>query len=243
MRAYLKMLIFAGLAVAAWAVLTPTWVRAAGEVDWSLFEAHDPTSTISIDHAPYDKALRRSVLPVGKTKRRISKGAIGGPSLPNRAFTRANVDEILRRSANEFVNSNRGIRNWGGKFQVSLVYGWSEALFPNWDQDLKVHLMTHADPALVARLGTAERFEAKIYDWVIADLMGGDLKRGNASLNSAALLGTDLESSYYLALTQGLSTNVLPPHVIEILRGITRNTERPGRPQVEVQECGEGDCR
>ena len=79
---------------------------------------------------------------------------------------------------------------------------------------------------------------------MIADLMGGDLKRGDASLNSAALLGTDMEeSSYYLALAQGLSTNALPPHVIEILRGITRNTERPGRPQVEVQECGEGDCK
>ncbi len=117
----------------------------------------------------------------------LYQGSIGGPSLPNQAFTGENVNRLLKKSAKEFVNSNRGVKFWGTKARVSLLYEMGKSAFPNWETDLTTHLNVFANATLRANLAGAETFTPKIYDWSIADTKDGTLSSGPA-LNTAANL-------------------------------------------------------
>ncbi|MEE8259086.1 MAG: DUF547 domain-containing protein [Sphingomonadales bacterium] len=117
----------------------------------------------------------------------LYQGSIGGPSLPNRAFTGENVNRLLKQSAKEFVNSNRGVKFWGTTARVSVLYDLGKSAFPNWETDLAAHLNVFANATLRVNLAGAETFTPKLYDWSIADTKGGTLSSGPA-LNTAANL-------------------------------------------------------
>ena len=93
----------------------------------------------------------------------LYQGAIGGPSLPNRAFTGVNVNRLLKHSAAEFINSNRGVKVWGNKTKVSMTYEWGKAAFPNWERDLARHLADVANPSGRTNIVNSSSFSAKFH--------------------------------------------------------------------------------
>ena len=118
----------------------------------------------------------------------LYQGAIGGPSLPNRAFTAENVHAVLRSAASEFVNSNRGFKMWSGKARVSQTYEWGAAAFPDWENDIVSHLTEFAKSSRKASLAKATGVKANLYDWGIADTKGGTLSAGPAHSTAAGFL-------------------------------------------------------
>ena len=102
------------------------------------------------------------------------RGDIGGPSIRKSAYTGANVGEQLAYSANEFVNSLRGVEAWGGSLLVSRIYEEAAPYyFPNFETDLKAHLAAHAEEEVTRLLATNDKVKYNEYEIDIADLAGG----------------------------------------------------------------------
>lgn len=101
------------------------------------------------------------------------RGVIDGPSIQRVAFTGDNVDALLALSAEEFVNSLRGVERWGGALRVSPFYEESASFFfPNSDS-LRTHMAQYARDDV--RDLIMETSEVR-YKWVEGDI--ADLQRG-----------------------------------------------------------------
>jgi len=116
-------------------------------------------------------------------------GAVGGPNIRVNAYTGDNVAESLQANAIEFVNSLRGFKMWSGSGRVSDHYKLGERYFPNFEQDIKRHLLTYARPDTRRDLERAKSFKIKNYDWGIADLKNGDTFNGGSFNTSSGTLG------------------------------------------------------
>jgi len=120
----------------------------------------------------------------------LYQGYIGSPSIRQRAYTAENVMRALQSNANDFVNSNRGTFMAGKRgYRVSGFYQRSAAFFPNFEQDLKQHLLEHLRDSERADLEQAPALIANIDDWSITDIYGTTRNfGGGAATNSAAFL-------------------------------------------------------
>lgn len=177
------------------------------------------------------------------------QGAVGGPRLPNRAYTGENVWRLLEENRAEFVNSNRATRPDRGRLHVSRLYAWGYDLFDRDPGRLLAHLRRHAEGVFAPPIGNADpdALVFDLYDWHVADLIDGNTIKGGWS-NFAALGGLPPEVWDFIEPSmdreRARTANPLPPQVFTLLAGIREHTERPGRPQVAVEECAPGaDCR
>ncbi len=103
------------------------------------------------------------------------RGDVGGPSIQRRAFTGANVDELLDISAKEYVNSLRGVEAYGGNLLVSVIYEEAAPFYyPQLGQDFRAHLATHADEDVKALMAEKSGTKTNQYDYTVADLAAGD---------------------------------------------------------------------
>ncbi len=120
----------------------------------------------------------------------LYQGIIGGPNILNRAYTAKNVYEELERNAVNFINSNRGTYGKNKKaFRVSSLYERNEVFFPNFDEDLRAHLLEHLEGFTRHQLQDATRIRTNIDDWHITDVYGTERTYGGGvSTNEAALL-------------------------------------------------------
>ena len=104
------------------------------------------------------------------------RGDLAGPSIQDRAYNGRDVDDMLKRSASEFVNSLRGVGKAGGELRVSEIYEEARPrLFPNWPVDLRQHLATHADDEVSELLAKYDRVGFSQYQETVADMAGGDV--------------------------------------------------------------------
>ncbi len=157
----------------------------------------------------------------------LFQGVIGGPNLRNEAYRGKKIYQQLQENAKEFINSNRGTRSWrSGEMRVSYFYTVNRELFPNFDTDLKNHLLRHSNGDYAEKITNANEFRAKINDWYIADLFEGTMSRGNSSnTNLAALLGSVKSqdgdvSDNFIRLAQKFSIDNMrfPPHVMDFIK-------------------------
>lgn len=121
----------------------------------------------------------------------LYQGIIGGPNIRKNAYTGLNVWNNLARNAAEFVNSNRGTDpGRGTEFNVSSLYERNAAYFPDFQSDLKEHLLGYLEPPEKYKLQEAEKLKPNIDDWNVTDLYGSRPQIGGSfASNSAALLG------------------------------------------------------
>ncbi len=162
------------------------------------------------------------------------QGAIGGPNLPNQAFTGDTVWKILTKGAVEFVNSNRGVRPKKNKLQVSLIYDWFAEAFPGTGYSLMGHIYALADPAFLGDISHISRAEPGYYDWIIADMIGGVLHQGRES--SSTLINDQL-----FRISPGTTNTLrgLPPQALQLLEEVVLNNDLPQRvPLITTEECG-----
>ena len=176
----------------------------------------------------------------------LYQGAIGGPSLSNRAFTGKNVHSILRSKADEFINSNRGFRGT----KVSLLYEWGQAAFPDWEDDLARHLVSFAIPESQTSLRSSDAFTTGLYDWNIADILGGTLSAGpkdDTAVNilAAGALGPRGQNLLNALYRGGMiAPGYLSQHTLELLSSVARKWEEmPEREGIVYsEECGTDPC-
>jgi len=117
-------------------------------------------------------------------------GTIGGPNLRIRAFTRTNVWEYLDRNAREFIGSLRGVQFDDNVAKVSTLYKTHADLFPNFDADLRTHMVEVANPKMAERIRQTDTFKTTVKDWYLADLYSGTFGTGSAAMVGPAALLT-----------------------------------------------------
>ena len=120
----------------------------------------------------------------------LYQGVIGGPSIRNTAYTGRHVWGDLIDNALEFINSNRGTEGQSETvFRASALYARNEPYFPDFDTDLRQHLLRYLDGDEREELRSASRIETDIEDWTVTDLYGSYVEVGGSiSDNSAALM-------------------------------------------------------
>ncbi|MBV1911374.1 MAG: DUF547 domain-containing protein [Kangiellaceae bacterium] len=118
------------------------------------------------------------------------QGIIGGPNIRTSAYTGALVYQQLDENAEEFINSNRGTFKGSSDYmRVSSLYQRNHMLFPNYNIDLKKHLMDFTVGEYEDYLKNAKYFKANIKDMHLANMRAGTRDYGGSSAtNSAALL-------------------------------------------------------
>jgi hypothetical protein len=120
----------------------------------------------------------------------LYQGNIGGPNIRRSAYTGKDVYRALKNNAMEFINSNRGTYSKDERvFEVSVLYDRNRVFFPDFDSDLKSHLLTYLEEPERSELQAASTLKPDIDDWSVADLSGSyrDLG-GSFADNRAALL-------------------------------------------------------
>lgn len=179
-------------------------------------------------------------------------GTVGSPNIRTKAFTAERLTEQLRENAAEFVNSLRGVRFWDDEARISLHYKMGAKFFPEFQRDVKKHMIQFADPLLAKKLAAAKRFNPKGYDWSIADLKNGDSYGGSShNTNPGALVhfietpdaaapgGAKLNLNTYITDPSVInhSASGLPPHVSRFFNKLKeRNSLRQRKTKVTIEE-------
>lgn len=120
----------------------------------------------------------------------LYQGIIGGPNIRKSAYTADNVQKNLKINATEFINSNRGTYPKNEEvFRASSLYDRNRDYFPNFQQDLRKHLLTFLEGQEKAELEASTTIKPDISDWTVTDLYGSYPELGGSlAENSAALL-------------------------------------------------------
>lgn len=138
------------------------------------------------------------------------RGDIGSPALQNYAYTGGNVHEVLKIQADEFANALRGFNLGGKNRKVSKLYFEAQPFFfPNFETDVKAHLLKYARPEVAEDLRVERPFIQDRYDDVVADLVGGSRPR---IARSTVTSGGDYNEA-------------LPDEVVRLLRELNTKTQ------------------
>lgn len=201
----------------------------------------------------------------------LFQGFAGGPNIRRAAYDGKRVKHQLQDNAEEFINSNRGVHRRDRLLKVSHLYDVNAALFPNFEQDLKAHLLRFVSDGYRERIASSSRITTSITNYAIADIHNGYKGRGSAvSTNPAALLGAIRSSgngttaeghfgpSTYISNDGGAMTATLMPrmqtlsqyggrfpnHVVQYLKKIDarrRASEQDGEVTVEEMDDDRGE--
>lgn len=100
-----------------------------------------------------------------RTHYSVNCASLSCPNLATRAYTAANMNQMLDDGARAYVNSPRGAEVQDGKLIVSSIYVWYQADFGGNDAGVIAHLWQYAAPALKAQLATIHSISDDHYDW------------------------------------------------------------------------------
>lgn len=184
-------------------------------------------------------------------------GAVGGPNVRTTAFTGATVRKDLQANAYEFINSIRGVKLWSGRGRVSDHYKLGARYFPNFETDIKQHLLAYADDKTRKLVTAANGFQTRNYNWGIADLKNGDVYTGSSYYTNPGALThfvqTDPSAQGVVPipvinsilsdpdLTTGMWMGSVAPQTAALLRAVKIRNERRGlRGEVTVEEFTTG---
>ena len=95
----------------------------------------------------------------------VNCASMSCPNLQDRAFSGADLDEMLNRGAVAYVNHPRGVRVAGGKVYMSQIFSWYRRDFGATDADIIRHVSQYANPALRSSLATIKTISGYDYDW------------------------------------------------------------------------------
>jgi len=120
------------------------------------------------------------------------EGIIGGPNIRKEAYNGEDLQTQLAANAREFVNSNRGVYLKGGRtMHVSSFYERFQRFFPDFQADLKNHLMEYLEPGSIRDdVAAARKLVADVDDWTAASLRGNTRDYGGALQKNASALST-----------------------------------------------------
>ncbi len=166
------------------------------------------------------------------------QGNIGSPGLNPEPYTGDRVYHQLEHRAEEFVNSNRGVvpakKN---TLEVSRFYEQSKALFNDFDNDLKKHLIAYAKPDIKSDVKLAKRINTDIENWSITDIYGTARTYGAGSAtNSAAMLDSVVSNSSKPVGDEGSGSGIGATNLSSLSDQIASRTVNFGRFTAEQLE-------
>lgn len=150
-------------------------------------------------------------------------GCVGGPSIRRGAYTSEGISRQLASSANEFVNSLRGVEPYRSYIGVSRTYEEALPIFKDWQTELRAHLSEFAGDQVGELLATDKPLRIKQYDTRIADLSGGETRISSVSRAPITAFGpsvnnpsqpdriTTLASQLVAGLDHRSASSSLPP--------------------------------
>ncbi|MFC4348812.1 DUF547 domain-containing protein [Kordiimonas lipolytica] len=176
------------------------------------------------------------------------QGTIGGPNLRREAYTAQNVWANLEDNAREFVNSLRGIQLWDEGARVSTLYANYASLFPDFDRNLKAHLMRYTDVRMTSLIANLSTFEPDISDWYIADLYNGHLGlTTSANTNPARIVLATASNpnaspqDIAAIIRKTSSSGKYPRHVQEFLTELVERKRHLREAEVGIEELDPGE--
>jgi hypothetical protein len=96
----------------------------------------------------------------------VNCASIGCPNVQTELWTAENLDEMRRKGAAEFINSDRGVTiDRKGRIAVSKIYKWFSEDFGDTEADLRAHLATYATGEKLEALTSGAKFKGSHYDW------------------------------------------------------------------------------
>ncbi len=95
----------------------------------------------------------------------LNCASIGCPQLQPVPFTAENMEDMLNRAANEYINHPRAVNISKGRLVVSSIYKWFQQDFGANQKEVIDHLQTYADEDLRQKLGSFSRINGYHYDW------------------------------------------------------------------------------
>lgn len=128
--------------------------------------AGEPVSLDDIEH--------RILRPIWNDPRihyAVNCASVGCPDLAARAYSAADMEEMLNAGAVAYVNSPRGVRiEAGGDITVSKIYDWFAEDFGGTEKAVIAHLLKYASGSAKAALATATGIDDYEYDWSLNGL-------------------------------------------------------------------------
>lgn len=118
-----------------------------------------------------DDIEHRILRPIWKDPRThysVNCASLGCPNLQGRAYTAANLEQLLDDGARAYVNNPRGARVDDGRLVASSIYVWFSEDFGG-NAGVIEHLKKYAEPALARQLAGIKRIADDEYDWTLND--------------------------------------------------------------------------
>lgn len=162
-------------------------------------------------------------------------GIIGGPSIQSFAFEGNTLHRQLARPAGEFINSLRGVRNYNQHTAVSGLYDEARMLFPNFDEDLRRHLLYFAKGVVAEGLAEGNPLRLSDFEPRVADLAGGDIYTSSSvAVGSTTALSANPSATSAIAISElnrsrlkaRLAGMPLPPSAARMLSELQEKQER-----------------
>jgi hypothetical protein len=120
---------------------------------------------LSLDNIEHD--ILRKVWPDPRIHYAVNCASIGCPNLMVKAFTAANLDQMLTQGARDYINHPRGVKVGSGGVTLSRIFSWYRRDFGANDSELFRHLSTYAEPALKKQLAGIDTIAGYDYDWAL----------------------------------------------------------------------------
>ena len=151
-------------------------VRSIREISAGFFSIgpwSDKRLTIEGQAVSLDDIENRILRPIWSDPRvhyALNCASLGCPNLQPRAFTPAITEELLERSARDYVNHERGVLISYDRLIVSSIYHWYKEDFGGTDAGVIAHLKHYAAPQLAAELNRITAIYDDHYDWRLNDV-------------------------------------------------------------------------
>lgn len=153
-------------------------------------------------------------------------GTIGSPNIRTAPYRAGSVWANLKDNAAEFINSIRGTQVWGRRLAISQHYARAANLFPDFDRDVKVHILSQIEsPQWHKRIKLASRVDPSVDNWRVADFFDGRPGRISTSFAKSFSPGGQALVAY----------QTMPAYTRELALKIARRNSRRD-PIVRVEE-------
>lgn len=153
-------------------------------------------------------------------------GSIGSPRIRREAYEGDTVWRQLESNGREFVNSLRGVDSTPNRLDISEHYRFARPyFFPDWENQVRAHLMTLADEDVAELVGRDMPLRARVNEWGLADMTNGSNRCGGAiSQTTTTTDGTQRDASFCRNLPD--NARILMDFVIERRIRQIRNGQR-----------------
>jgi len=89
------------------------------------------------------------------------------PNLQGVAFTRDNLELLLDRGAQQYINHSRGVNIVNNEIVLSRIYDWYARDFGDSESEILSHLKRYADDDLKSKLEGKNVIAEYVYDWAL----------------------------------------------------------------------------